>query len=277
MILIKSNEQLKKYIPNTLKEVQGEASLYDKMYSYIASAEKWLQTYLLSYDTMAEVCDLDDSHELKALCCNIVAVDAFHHAVPSLDLVLTPNGFGIVSNQNLTPASKERVVRLQKSLLRNRDEMLDQLLHILPSFSDWKTRSTAQFFKFTLFQNLELCTLMEVPEELWKNYIMLRAKVVEIEREMITHFVSMEQMDVFHSEVMDGNASSKHAIVIEWLKDAIISRLKNIPPSRTLVEDVVNIMRDNPEDFPQWHASSMPKAFSPIVFQNKKSNKAYWF
>lgn len=36
--------------------------------------------------------------------------------VPSLDLVLTPNGFGIVSNQNVAPASRDRVARLIASL-----------------------------------------------------------------------------------------------------------------------------------------------------------------
>ena len=56
----------------------------------------------------------------------IVAFDAFRNAVPHLDLILTPNGFGIVNNSNIAPASKERVERLIASLLSNRDDEIEE-------------------------------------------------------------------------------------------------------------------------------------------------------
>lgn len=43
--------------------------------------------------------------KLKVAICSRAA----YNAMPHLDLVLTPTGFGIVSNQNTAPASKERV------------------------------------------------------------------------------------------------------------------------------------------------------------------------
>ena len=33
----------------------------------------------------------------------------------------------------------------------------------------------------------------------------------------------------------------------------------------------------NPEEFPEWHNSDTAKLFSPPIFENKKSNKGYWF
>ena len=64
--------------------------------------------------------------KLKVTMARIVAFDAFRNAVPHLDLILTPNGFGIVNNSNIAPASKERVERLIASLLSNRDDEIEE-------------------------------------------------------------------------------------------------------------------------------------------------------
>jgi hypothetical protein len=52
-------------------------------------------------------------------------------AIPFLDLVLTGSGFAIVSNQNLLPASKERVDRLVKACSLAGTDGLDELLFFL--------------------------------------------------------------------------------------------------------------------------------------------------
>ena len=45
-----------------------------------------------------------------------ICLRAAYDAVPQMDLVLTPTGFGIVSNQNTAPASRERVDALRLQL-----------------------------------------------------------------------------------------------------------------------------------------------------------------
>ena len=69
---------------------------------------------------------------VKMLASQIVVSDAVRCAVPSLDIVLTPNGFGIDSNTNVAPTSKERIERLMASLLDMRDKTVEQLLNQLP-------------------------------------------------------------------------------------------------------------------------------------------------
>ena len=63
-------------------------------------------------------------HQLACL----VANRALVQALPALDLILTPNGFGVVNNANVVPASRDRVDRLLASLLAARDRALDFLL-----------------------------------------------------------------------------------------------------------------------------------------------------
>lgn len=57
-----------------------------------------------------------------------VYATAAYNALPTLDLVATPNGFGVVSNNNIAPASKERVAAFRESLRRYKSDCKDQCL-----------------------------------------------------------------------------------------------------------------------------------------------------
>lgn len=57
-----------------------------------------------------------------------VYATAAYNALPTLDLVATPNGFGVVSNQNIAPASKERVAAFRESLRQYKSDSKDQCL-----------------------------------------------------------------------------------------------------------------------------------------------------
>jgi len=41
--------------------------------------------------------------------------------------------------------------------------------------------------------------------------------------------------------------------------------------------DVVNIIRENPDTFPEWHESYVSELFEPPVFENKKQASGYFF
>lgn len=60
-----------------------------------------------------------------------ICLRAAYDAVPQMDLVLTPTGFGIVSNQNTAPASRERVDALRLQLRRDACRLEDNVLSYL--------------------------------------------------------------------------------------------------------------------------------------------------
>jgi hypothetical protein len=41
--------------------------------------------------------------------------------------------------------------------------------------------------------------------------------------------------------------------------------------------DVVNIIREHPDEFPDWHSSPVAELYTPPVFENKKKSGGYWF
>lgn len=90
--LINDNDTLKKYVPNTLKAVAGELSLFDKIQYHLLQAEQWLTDTFVSSDTMSRIRSYSDSTPLLHYCRIITAAEAMLHAVPQLDLILTPNG-----------------------------------------------------------------------------------------------------------------------------------------------------------------------------------------
>ena len=91
-MLINDNETLRKYVHNTLKAVAGELSLFDKIQYHLLQAEQWLTDTFVSSDTMSRIRSYSDSTPLLHYCRIITAAEAMLHAVPQLDLILTPNG-----------------------------------------------------------------------------------------------------------------------------------------------------------------------------------------
>ena len=154
--LINDNDALKKYVPNTLKAVAGELSLFDKIQYHLLQAEQWLTDTFVSSDTMSRIRSYSDSTSLLLYCRIITAAEAMRHAVPQLDLILTPNGFGILSNQNVIPASKERIERLLLSLEKQRDDALAVILTMLPDAHHWTASEQFNYFAATMFTTLDI-------------------------------------------------------------------------------------------------------------------------
>lgn len=80
------------------------------------SVEKHFEeSYLrLSRQILGEVGEesLETSEELREAVIKVVCLDAFLSVVRHLDLVLTPTGFGVVANNEVSPASSSRVEAL---------------------------------------------------------------------------------------------------------------------------------------------------------------------
>ena len=157
--LITTDQQLRRYLPNAFDTVEGETPFYEKILPWLDQAERWVMTQFIGSDLAPELTAMLENEPLRT-CANLVTVhEAFMRAVPSLDLVLTPNGFGIVSNQNVAPASPHRISRLLGSLETSRDIAIEQLIHNLFLNSTWADSPMRQWFNATLFPNIDLANL----------------------------------------------------------------------------------------------------------------------
>ena len=278
MRLITTDDQLRTLIPHVMATVEGEPTLIETLTPYLEQAATWLTTNITSAAILESIA-AEENTPMKALCCSIVANEAFRSAIPSLDLILTPNGFGIVSNSNVIPASKERVERLMDSLEATRDQAIEKLLTLLAVHEEWRTTEQGKFFAATLFPTPAVCYQLAIRQHIWDEYQKLHARLIKIENVLAETYFSQEQMTVFRTKVLD-HLQDCHPLeeqVIRSLQSYEMMLLSDIQVHPQSFYDLVNIIREHDELFPAWHQSSTAQLYTPAIFQNKKKSGGYWF
>ncbi len=276
MKLITNDETLRQFLPNVFNTAKGETTLFDKVAKQLELAENWVVVNLTSKTVFNSICGYEDDNPTKTITAQLVVADALIRAIPSLDLVLTPNGFGVVANQNIAPASKERIERLIASLRSTREDCIARLLSEIPTTKEWLNSSCARFFGATLFPDFAILEQLGIDKS-WENYLATRHKILYIEASLTEEYFSHELMDTLRSEMFADTQRSTHKILIDRIRTQIVAILRDEPIIQQRMMDLVNFIRNHPDGFPEWHNSETAKLFSPPKFENKKESKGYWF
>lgn len=278
MTLITTDEQLRSHLPNVIASVKSETPFIERLALFLDLAEDWVVNTFTSVSTFNTICGYTDSNNIKILCSRLVVADALRRAIPSLDIVLTPNGFAVVNTSNLAPASKPRVDRLVGSMLSHRDDCIAALLPELVGASKWLTSSQADFFGATLFPDLAIVNSVGgATGSKWEKYLELRPQVIDLEASLAEEWLSPGLMSALRSENLRGDLTEKRSVIVRQVKAQILGYLKSGSFSSRRLADIVNYIRLNEESFKEWHRSETAKLFAPPVFRNEKKAKGYWF
>lgn len=266
------------HIPNAIISVKGETALFDKIAVHLELAEEWVRTTFTSDKTFNTIVGYTADNPIRVLLCRLVASEALRTAIPSLDLMFTPNGFAVTQTQNLTPASKQRVDRLIGSMLTLRDDCIARLLPELIGASQWLKSSQAQFFGSTMFPSLAVVEQVgNVSGSKWDKYLELRPQIIDIEASLAEEFISPELLDALHHRNLSGALTAADRPLVAQLQAQIVAVLRGGTISTRRMVDCVNYIRQRPEEFPEWHSSATAKLFAPPVFRNKKNAPGYFF
>ena len=278
MKLITTDEQLRSHIPNIIASVKGEVPFIERLALFLDLAEDWVKTTFTSESTFNTICGYTDSNNIKILCSRLVVADALRRAIPSLDIVLTPNGFGVVNTSNLAPASKPRVDRLVGSMLAHRDDCIAALLPEIVGASKWLASDRADFFGATLFPDLGICDAVGgATGSRWEKYLELRSQVIDLEASLAEEWFSPELMSALRSENLRGDLTGKRNEIVKQVKAQVVGYLRSGSFNSRRLADIVNYIRLNPESFSEWHNSETAKLFAPPVFRNEKKASGYFF
>ena len=278
MLVIEGNSALRQCIPNTMASAAGEPTLYLKLYPYLEQAEQWLVDNITGQEVLNVIATMKDIDTPRYLAAKVITCHALSLAVPSLDLVLTANGFGIVNTGNIAPASKDRVERLMASLVDGRDANLGSLLFRLHGFSGWVDTPQAAFFGSTLFPDFSICRKLLIKTDHWNNYCSLRSKLIAIENDLAEKFFSQELMASLRSEVLRRTFHLPlRSKVIDSIRSIEVMLLSDVKVQQQSYFDIVNIIRENETVFPEWHNSATAELYTPPVFRNEKESHGYWF
>lgn len=230
-----------------------------------------------------EIPDLKNNIQIYDTAMRIIVMKAYRDAVPQLDLVLTANGFATVDSKNLVPASKARTDRLLEGLQEEIDRNIIVLLYRLRTIPEWLQSEQADFFRRTLFINPESTQYLKSPESLngikstWEIYINLIPQIEELEDSLADEWFSPELMINLRKEMLSGEIEGVRKSVAIKIQNQVISFFEKGDFKSRRLQEILNIIRYDNKNFPEWIGSKTAENFFPPKFHNKKNSSGYFF
>lgn len=277
--LIQNDETLRRFVPQQVVHVKGEASLFDKIAYWLDTAEQWI---FATFCPASVIDAIPAAKSLSALHSSLSAITAHRalaDAIPSLDLVQTVNGFAVVSNQNLAPASRDRVDRLIAAHRSQRDTAISALIPLLAAVPQWRDTPQCGYFRSTLFPTPAHIRPLASGAATWERYEELHPAIVAAEDRLAAEYISTELMQRLRDEALGiiSPHSALHTPLCEALKGHVADIVMDKPLRDPALRDIVDYIRRHPDTFPEWHRSDTARLFSPPVFRNSKKSPGYWF
>lgn len=264
-----TQEIFNKYLPAFQ---DPNALVFDKMSAYLEQEAQRL--------TALAVEDYLTTDELLSFSYKFVCTSAAYEAIPHLDLVATPTGFGVVSNQNVAPASRERVAALREQLRQQRSDAYDRLFLALIKDTAWRTTEAAVLVADTLlFLPCHLrrygVTLDGAPIY-HEEYMKMANRIDQAEAEL-EHLISPELYEKLVALQLADQRTADEQIAIEQSRLLIATALNNTNPharhaiARRLLETV------RKAGFEEYLNSATYAAQTFTPYQNEQQHPTFFF
>ena len=278
MKIITSEAQPRVYVPQQVVHVKGEASLFDKIAHWLDTAEQWISATFCPSSVIDAILADKSLSAFHATLAAVAAHRALADAIPSLDLVQTVNGFAVVSNQNLAPASRDRVDRLIAAHRSQCDTAISALTPQLAAVAEWRNTPPCDYFRSTLFPTPAHIRPLASGAATWERYEELHPAIAAAEHRLAAEYISPELMQRLRDEAFGlSQLSTLNSRLCEALRGHVADIICNRPLRDTALRDIVDYIRRHPDTFPEWHRSDTARLFSPPVFRNSKQSPGYWF
>ena len=255
-------------------------SVYESVKPAIARQLSFSNDALLGVAGMQRMEELGEGSTLVNWYKQLVCLSAFLSVLRQLDLVLTPTGFGVVSNDNLAPASKQRVDALEGELRTQYHKTLAMTLNLLRS-ENWGATEQARHFidhiydEYTFFFE----THQNASATDWDGYQRTIEDADEILRTKMGERQMDDILDAFRRA--DPNRLEPYREVISCI--IRFTDMWAVKGSATLRQPVYRrLMRildseDNQEYFKLYRESASYKANHHDTFKNTKDSAGYVF
>ena len=264
-----------------LREPTGK--VYESCRTYIEAALDTLRAYMAAPDDAPEELML---HAARAACCK-----GAYDCVPLLDLVATPNGFGIVSNQTIAPASPHRVQALRQELLLQYTLHRDRLLYFMAAqgvkFAPNHAPRTLCWAPFVLTQRgISVTTGRPLNVDEYRSLLPDIAEAEmhvrgvlgdELYKLLVQRITERHKDDVpLHSEALD----AIHEAAMHHITAIIAHRRRGDAPQRKALAQAAQQLQDvlnrTAELVPEYKASSQYAAFHTTRYTNKKADPCFF-
>lgn len=256
--------QMRRYLPSI--ELKGEPEIFNDA---LEVAQEKLVEEILGEDLEDKLENQPEEHtRLLAKVKRVISISAFLTSIPEMDLVLTDAGFAVISNQDMAPASRERVDALKLSLQVKLDEAIDRLVSFLYSsltYEDW--RGTEQFSRmsdaliltFTDFRDSAVLNNITLPfyPKSWGAFYALNSALNVALMTNVASYISKDYALELLEKIKDKETLlPNEQKALKNIKAAICAYA--LGDGKTGLDQTMAalaIMKATPEDFPTFSAS----------------------
>lgn len=257
--MIKDIDTLKKLIPTVV------GTSIEKYRQAIADAQSWFASKIAGPSLMAEIVRMGDDPEPGELFLRArvaVACKAYLTVIPKLDVLETNNGFAVVNDQKLAPASRDRVKALMESFtisLRDALELFYEYVEDTPEYrSMWLEAPGC-----TIMRDSYLPTLREFRRYgAWaggyESFVNLRTDVRAVILKFIEPKISRALSETIISEIQNDDLSDANGRIVDDLRYALVGYYKG---DRALgygsICRIREVLEKSPDDYPQFRDSDI--------------------
>lgn len=255
-------------------------SVYESIRPAVTRQLSFSNNVLLGVAGMKRMEELGEDSSLVNWYKQLVCLSAFLSVLRQLDLVLTPTGFGVVSNDNLAPASKQRVDALEGELRTQYHKTLAMTLNLLRS-ENWGATEQARHFIGHLYDEYTFFfeTHQNASATDWDGY----QQTIEEAEEMLRTKMGDRQMDDILDAFRRGDPNRLEpyreliACIIRFTDTWAAKGLATLkqPVYRRLMRIIDS--EDNKAYFKLYRESASYQANHHEAFKNTKDSAGYVF
>jgi len=210
-------------------------------------------------------------------------VTAAYEELPALDLVATPTGFGVVSNQNTAPASRERVTAYRERLRIERTSIWEELVQGL-LLTPWADSASCR--------SLVICNLFYAPYLFRRYGVRDEGRDVYIEEMLHLQPALHQAQDYLESIISpalherlsllqpcEDSLDSALYLAIERSRRVMAAHMQRRPPRdiQKLTRTLLDLLRRHSEMFPEYTASAEYAAQTAEPYRNDRDHPTFFF
>lgn len=207
-----------------------------------------------------------------------------YRIVPSLDLVLTPTGFGIVSNQNTAPASRERVAALREQLRHQASHHEESMLQ---HFVSRQAYDKPELLVRSLFWCPSLATTygLTTPtgQQIFMEDLQALDTPITIAQAKVANVISPELMaTLIAHQYAPETAPDRHSLLIaltDLARKTMASLIAHEPPhvAQMLFRLLLLEVQEHMTALPEYANSATCQAQHLKPYENKKDDPSFFF
>lgn len=256
--------------------------IFDRVLGHINHGRSFLRLFVLGDQLSLHIWGgseelWSDELEIRDLVERLECLKAFASLIPQLDLVLTPTGFGVVSNQNVAPASRDRVEALTNSVNRLSLDCLTELLSRIEKHPLWHLREW--ICRGVLWTPADFMKLSNPPRNLdeWSATVdRARDAAGAIEERL-----GKEMAEAIFQMMLRRNNEKPmltESRLVGYARAAVVAVMEGTDPDRRrALSNLERYAIRHVDDWPEFAESPEYKAHLIEPYENEKNSPGYFF